>query len=410
MISYPKALAILRAQDRLSSVELLANDACGYVAAQDVISEISSPPFPNSAVDGFAVCSAALAKPVTLPVVGKTAAGDGSKKGDASGVWEIMTGAPVPEAYDAVVKIEDVIKNGDKEVSFVKPVLPENNIRKQGEDFSSGDVLIKSGSPITPFHIMAFAAAGKMNINVAPKAKITLFSTGKELVGNPNQTLQDGQIRDSNTPYLMAAMKELPACVRYGGLIKDSPEKFNEKMQEGLRDTDIFISTGAVSAGKYDFIPKALADMGADILFHKVAVKPGKPIIYARLPNGAHYFGLPGNPVSASVGLRFFVIPLLHRLQGMAVESSATARLLSPFPKKQGLRFFCKAFVSVTLEGKLQLKILSGQESFKIYPLLAANCWANFTEEQSGQVGEAIEIYPLMPSKWNISSLAPTKG
>ena len=416
MIPYAKALDLLLRAEKLSPISLPINNACGSAAAQNIVSEVHIPPWANASMDGFAVRSDDLAdasekNPITLSVMGSSAAGD-APSGSASraiGAWEIMTGAPVPEGYDAVVQIEKTIisqKNAEnrvQKITFTQAPSPKNNIRLAGEDFAPGDLIIESGALISPFHVMALAAAGQKNIMAAPQPRVAVFSTGKELADDMNAPLLPGQIRDSNSPYLMAAFGALPVQARHGGVIHDEPEIFEEKIRQAWLDTDIFISTGAVSEGRHDFIPDSLRKLGAEILFHKIAVRPGKPILYARFPNGAHYFGLPGNPVSAAAGLRFFVVPLLRHMQGMSIEKPLTARLLTPHPKKQGWRIFCKACLSISAEEKLQVEILKGQESFKIHPLLAANCWAVFAENQNGaDAGDKIAIYPLTPGQWNI--------
>ncbi len=406
MISYEKALALLSKTPPLTPSALSARDACGYVAAQEVKSKAFLPPFANSAMDGFAVRSSDLAKaskktPVTLPRAGSTAAGEVPASG-SGGAWEIMTGAPMPQGYDAVVKIEDVTLT-DKGAVFTAPVAVKNNVRAAGEDFAQGAALIQSGTMITPAHIMALAAAGQETIAVYPKPDITIFSTGKELIDDAHTPLAPGQIRNSNNPYMMAALKTMPVRARDGGVIPDEPDVFEARVRARLPDSDIIISSGAVSAGKHDFVPASLRRLGAEIVFHKVAVRPGRPLLYARFPNGAHYFGLPGNPVSAVAGLRFFVIPLLRHIQGMAAETPLAIPLAAPYPKQKGLRFFCKAAVSVSAKGQLSVKILSGQESFKIYPLLQANCWASLSETQERiKTGEPVEVYPLAPDGWNL--------
>lgn len=408
MISYEAALDILRAQAAPFFTALPVNEACGYVAAEDITSDVQVPSFANSAMDGFAVRSADLRdaspdNPVKLALAGCTVAGDNPSAGE-SGAWEVMTGAAVPEGYDAVVKVEDTSVQ-EEHISFTTPVPVQHNIRKAGEDFTPGIPIIKSGTVITPFHVMALATIGKRMIAIAPTPKVTVFSTGKELVEEATSPLLPGQIRNSNGPYLMAALGELPACAQYGGIIADDPSVFEASIKNALGNTDIIISTGAVSAGKHDFIPDSLRKLGAEIFFHKVAIRPGKPILYARFKDGTHYFGLPGNPVSAAVGLRFFVIPLLHRLQGMDAEMPTTTRLLLPHPKKQGLRFFYKAHAAMTVGGKLRMEVLKGQESFKIHPLLAANCWVSLSETQDGtEIGEPIEMYPLTPDRWSLGN------
>ncbi len=417
MISYENAIKFLSKQAPLPSKEIPANQACGFIAAQDVTSDVHVPPFANSAMDGFAVRSLDLGNasndnPVTLNVMGSTVAGD-IPSGGKNGAWEIMTGAAVPDGYDSVVRIEDVAINSKnegglaREIILTKPAPIKDNIRDAGEDFVPGTPIINRGEMITPFHIMSLAAVGQKNVMVAPKPNVVVFSTGKEIIDDADASLLPGQIYNSNGPYLMAALGELPVSANYGGLIPDTPEIFKKEIKQALTNNDIIISTGAVSAGRHDFIPEALRELGAEIIFHKVAIRPGKPILYARFPDGTHYFGLPGNPVSAAVGLRFFVIPLLNLLQGAPVETPINTRLLMPSPKKGNLRFFRKAYVSVATGGKLQLDILKGQESFKIHPLVKANCWVVFKEEQSGnEVGEPIDIYPLTPGKWNLNNVS----
>ena len=406
MISYSEALAILYEQPPLEHQTLLAKNSCGYICAENVTSRVFVPPFANAAMDGFAVRSVDIANasaqhPVTLPITGSTVAGDKFSTG-TTGAWEIMTGASVPEAYDAVVKIEDIAVS-DNTVTFSKPTQHNNNIRQAGEDITPDDIAVKEGEPITPFHVMALATIGHKEVRVALKPNITVFSTGKEIIEDCDTFLQSGQIRNSNGPYLMAALSELPVKAYYAGIIADEALAFESAVQEVLPNTKIFISTGAVSAGKHDFIPDSLRKLGAEILFHKVCIRPGKPILYARFTNGTHYFGLPGNPASAAVGLRFFVIPLLRRLLGMEQEKPITAKLLASHRKKSGLAFFCKAYVSVSDDGQLQAKILDGQESFKISPLLEANGWAILPASADNiEAGDMVQLYPLMPECWNL--------
>lgn len=408
MISYEEALQIIHKAPQLTPLTLPVCDALGHVTAQDIKSTISVPSFDNSAMDGFAVRCADLVDastdtPTTLPITGTTVAGD-SPAICTEGAWRIMTGAPIPQGCDAVVKIEDTSTKGQN-ITFTAPVDKKTNIRFTGEDFSAGKMLIKSGILLTPYHLMALAAVGQHNIKLYPQPNVTVLSTGKELE-NAEKTLKQGKIYNSNSPYLMAALSELPAQAHYGGLIADEPKLFEKKIKKYISNSTIIISTGAVSAGIHDFIPSSLKKMGAEILFHKVAIRPGKPMLYARFPNGTHYFGLPGNPVSATVGLRFFVTALLFHIQGMPPERPLTTQLPKNAPTNQKMRFFRKTRIAVNSDGKLELEILRGQESFKILPLLNANCWTSFGAHQRGVKGEDIEIYPLMPGQWNLQSHA----
>lgn len=404
MISYNEAMAILHKASPLETTTLPVQEACGYVLAKRIESAVQVPPFANSAMDGFAVQAqdiknASEDMPISLPVAGSTVAGDRPSSG-THGAWEIMTGAPVPDGYDAVVKIEDVsVKSGS--VTFYAPTDAGNNIRLAGEDYSAGDEIASPTTLLSPYHLMALATVGCKEVSVYRKPDITVFCTGKELIEDADIALKPGQIRNSNGPYLISALQQMGYAPHYGGMIADEPQVFEHRLEAALSQADIIISTGAVSAGTHDFIPDSLRKLGAEIQFHKVAIRPGKPILYARFPDGAHYFGLPGNPISAAVGLRFFVYPLLRTLQGMSQETPITASLLMASPKKKGFRFFRKAHVCVATGGKLQLHILDGQESFKINPMLAANSWAAFAEDAQGtELGEAIAVYPLTPNQW----------
>ncbi len=408
MVSYNEALAILLKQKKFSPIVRSVDEASGYVSRQAVVSHGRVPPFRNSAMDGFAVRRADLAcasagDPITLRVAGRAVAGDAPCEG-SEGAWEIMTGAPVPTGYDCIVPIENVVirvrdEDGNpQEVVFTSPVLDKDNLRDAGEDFMPGDLIVERGVMLTPFHLMALAAVGQRDIETAPKPNVIVFSTGKEVVDHATAPLLPGQIHNSTAPYLMASLAKLSVQAGYGGVIKDAPEIFEARIDKALPKSEMVISTGAVSAGRHDFVPGSLRRLGAEILFHKVAVRPGGPLLYARFSDGTHYFGLPGNPVSVAVGLRFFVMPLLRHLQGRGAEYPITARLAAPYAKKSGRRFFCKARLSVDETSTLQVLILPGQESFKISPLLSANCWAALTEDQSSlEAGDKVDIYPLTP-------------
>ncbi len=259
MISYEDAIEIILKAEKLSSVSVPLSDSCGYVSAENIVSEVSVPPFANSAMDGFAVrardiADASTNNPITLKVAGSTAAGDTPSESNSGGAWEIMTGAAVPYGYDAVVKIEDVSINGD-EVVFTQPASAHQNIRDAGEDFKPGDKIIDSGITIIPTHVMALATMGRKTIAVVDKPAITVITTGKEVVDDADAELLSGQIRNSNSPYLLAALAEMGISAQYGGVIHDEPEEFENRVKESCRKSDVIISTGAVSMGKYDFIP-----------------------------------------------------------------------------------------------------------------------------------------------------------
>lgn len=411
MISYREALAVLQAQEPFSPASVPIADACGQISAQAIESGVHVPPFANSSMDGFAVRSAdttdaSEASPISLPVRGSTVAGDAASGGAEAGAWEIMTGAPLLAGYDAVVKVEDVIitelnaRGRPETIRLNAPVALKSHIREAGEDIRPGDPIVNPGALMTPFHVMALASIGQKDILTMPKVKISVLCTGREIIDAADTPLQPGQIRNASGPYLMAALAGWPVEAHYGGVIADEPDIFEGRIHDMLPTSNLILSTGAVSAGRHDFIPDSLRKLGAEILFHKVAIRPGKPILYARFPDGTHYLGLPGNPVSTAVGLRFFAVPLLRHLLGMGEEQPIQAKLTAPHHKNHGLRFFAKTRIFIT-NGVVKAEILQGQESFKIQPLLNANSWAVFAEAQNAaDAGESIPVYPHSPWQW----------
>ncbi len=423
MISFKDAQNIILRQKQLLKAVLPIDPCAGYVAGENIRSEVFVPSFINSAVDGFAVRSsdlleASVNNKVELKIVGRTMAGDACEKdgrilngSNGVGAWEIMTGACVPKGYDAVVPVEKVetLSLNDEQypsiVSFQNPVNEQANIRMPGEDYKPENLIVEKGHQITSASIMALSAVGQNTISVVSKPRVTLYSSGNEVITNGSLALQSGQIRDANGPYLKSALTESGmAKTKFAGILSDNVEQFKTTILNEFDETDIFISTGGVSAGRHDFIPDALRDIGAEIQFHKVAIRPGKPILYANFSNGKHYFGLPGNPISAAVGLRFFVLPLLHHLQSMPSEVPLKARLNRRITKNHDFVFFAKSKVSVTAEAELIVDVLEGQESFKTHPLLEANCWAIFKEgDYALDKGELVDVYPLTPGCVDLS-------
>ena len=413
MIEYAKALQIIATTAATLPVEQITLDAAsGAVVAADHPSPSAVPPFDNSAMAGFPVRAADTGAatedaPVKLEVIGMVTAGESptGDSGAADTAWEIMTGAPVPTGYDGVIPVEQVEVERD---TTGKPIAIElrqsvhagRNLRKSGEDFAAGDALVTEGQFIQANQIMGLAATGVSEISGRRAARVAAITTGNELT-DTDDTLEPGKIHDSNGPYLEAAISSIGAASAGVYRTGDSADELIALIEKLQDKTDVILTTGGVSAGRMDFVPMALEQLGADILFHRVAIRPGKPVLFARLPNGTLVFGLPGNPIAVAVGLRFFVIPSLRQMQGLPDETYLTARLKSPVKKKQGLRFFGKAQAMGNAEGQLEVELLPGQESFKISPLMTANCWL-IAEEHSDdlEAGSLVKIAPLYPGSF----------
>jgi len=403
MLTYEQALAIMAANIKpLTPGDVRPVNALGCVSAEVLRCDSAVPPFDNSAMDGFAVRatdtdSATPAVPVRLKVTGTVLAGNTGDSAASSGsAHEIMTGAPMPAGYDAVIPIERVSIERDHAgkpvaIDISESVAHGSNLRKAGEDFVAGSLLLNAGQLIGPNQIMGLAATGVEKFSARRKPVAVAITTGNELTDGG--TLRRGMIHDSNGPYLGAAIPEMGADCSGVYRIGDSAEELIDRVEALKGQVDLIITTGGVSAGRMDFVPYALEMMGADILFHRVAIRPGKPALFARLPNGTWFFGLPGNPIAAAVGLRFFITPALRMLQGLQPEVYRTARLSAPVHKKQGLTFFAKARASVSADGLSVVEVLPGQESFKIKPLMDANCWVIIPAELGDvQAGTTVQV------------------
>lgn len=405
MIGYDDALQrILAACRPLSAETVVLAQALERVLARDVKSNEDLPPFDNSAMDGFALASGGneLVVGREFAIVGSKAAGDGDADYDAQ-ACEIMTGASLPAGLDAVLPVEQasvLARDGDdrpQRIRLEATLSPGAHVRRRGQDVARGQRVLAAGARITPAARMLLAALGVAEVPVRSQVPVALFTTGRELVDDPRQPLAPGQIRNSNGPYLDDRLREAGARMVHRETVGDDPHAFTDALDRGLAaGAQVVLSTGAVSMGRHDFVPDALRALGAEIVFHKVAIRPGKPLLFARLAGGQLYFGLPGNPVSGAVGMRFFVEPALRALLGMVAERPLRLPLADVVNKKPGLRFLQKARVVSDTQARLQVRVLPGQESFRIRPMLDANAWAVLAEEgEQLSVGTLVDVYGL---------------
>jgi molybdopterin molybdotransferase len=404
MISYAEALHhLMAAAQPLPAETLPLERAEGRTLAVAATSMQALPPFNNSAMDGFALraAGAVVAAGSTFEVQGWQAAGDAAVRGGA-GAWEVMTGARMPEGLDSVVPVEQVeVLEADAgrplRIRLREALKPGQHVRLRGQDVELGEVLLAAGTLLDINALTLLQAIGTVSVPVRQQPRVAVIATGKELVSDAGQALESGQIRDSNRPYLVRRLKAAGADVVWQGGVADEMADFTRALEDALRaGARLLVSTGAVSQGRYDFIPDALRARGAQIIFHKVAIRPGKPLLFARLPDGALYFGLPGNPVSAAVGQRFFVEPVLRRLLGLEDEPVLQLPLQADVPKPPGLRAHVRARVEVDAAGRLSVRVLGGQESFRLKTTLQANAWAVLEEEG----GLAVAGTPVRVQGW----------
>ena len=323
----------------VETVDLL--DAAGCVIAENIVAPWAMPQWDNSAMDGFAVRAADCSQPTELEVVGYIPAGVAPEQRLKPGTAiRIMTGAPVPEGADAVIPIEDT-QDGEEKVGILEAVVPGQHIRVQGEDVRAGEMIIAAGTLLRPAEVGMLASFGKTSISVYRRPRVAIVSTGDELV-EPGTTPAMGQIINSNSFSLAAAIKEAGALPVIVGIARDDLESHRKVLAEGLK-ADALITSAGVSAGDRDLVRDVLGELGVEQLFWKINIKPGRPTAFA-LSGDKPVFSLPGNPVSAMITFEELVRPALLKMMGHSrlLRPTFKARLKEDAKKKQGRLHFLR--------------------------------------------------------------------
>jgi len=364
LLSIEEALARVLARARPLPAEAVpVGAAAGRVLVEDVISRVDLPPFPSSAMDGYALRAADV--PGRLPVVFRIAAGVPAKRPLQPGeAMAISTGGAVPAGADAVVQIERVVET-DNEVEVPDPVGVGRNVRPRGGDVRAGELVLPCGARIGAAQLGAVAAAGVARVAVGRRPRVVVLSTGTELRA-PGETLGPGQIYESNGPMLAAAFEAAGAIVERIGPVADDEAEHRRALERGL-EADVLVSSGGVSVGPHDLVRSILAKLGVEEDFWGVAVRPGKPLAFGA--RGATLvFGLPGNPVSSLVAVELFVRPALLALQGAADPGPRYERagLAAPLRRNPHRDQLARARTAVADDGATVLEPLSGQESHMI--------------------------------------------
>lgn len=329
--TYDEALAlVLPHAPPLGDEAAPLREALGRVLRRDVMADRDQPPFDRSAMDGFAVRVEDVARGGALPVVGSVAAGGAPESFHnpiAPGTARrIATGAPLPAGADAVVPIEQAVIDGQPGSETVKFIidkaLPFQNVHRQASDASRGQVLIRAGTRLGPQHIGIAAAVGESELLVAERPRITLLSTGDEVVSPEVATcnLEPQQIRNSNSPMLAALLAALGAPLTHHEHVPDEPEVTLAAAREALSRSHLVITIGGVSVGQRDFLPPSWKRLGLETVLHGVNIQPGKPVFVARDASKL-VLGLPGNPVSVLCTAHLFLWPLLRAMLGAADAS-----------------------------------------------------------------------------------------
>jgi molybdopterin molybdotransferase len=276
-----------------------------------------------------------------------------------------------------------------------KKVDKFNHVRFKGSDYKKNEIVLKKNSIIQPNHILTFKTLGIKNISVKKKINILFFSTGNEISNQDN--IPDWKVRNSNCHYIKNLDQNFLFNFKNGGILRDSHQKvFKTKITKMLKSsTDIIITSGAVSAGKFDFVPDVIRSFKLSNFFKGVAIRPGKPILFAKIEgNQKVIFGLPGNPMSSAACFRFFVYPYIENILGLNEEKPLRAILKNNFTKKESFVRFAKSKLNTTKNGKLEVEILEGQESYKLKSFVKSNIWALLPAGKSKfKKGEIVECF-----------------
>lgn len=325
--------------------------ARGRILAEDVHATRNQPPWDNSAMDGYAVRAADTASsspdaPAELEIIEDLPAGYVAKRAVGQGqAIHIMTGAPVPEGADTIVRSERTLRVDERRVRILQPVEPGTDLRRAGEDLGVGDLIIPSGMLIRPAEVGLLASTNRSYVSVYRRPRVAVLSTGDEIV-DVDEPLEDGKIVDSNGYALTALVADAGGIPLRLGICPDTQETLERSLRDGLV-ADAIITSGGVSVGEYDYVKAALEAVGTSMAFWKVSMTPGRPLAFGAIDDTI-VFGLPGNPVASMVTFELFMRPALLKMQGYTHLYRPTIRavLQEDIAKSLGR----KQFIRVTLE------------------------------------------------------------
>ena len=407
MINYISALKILKnSKIKIQNEIVLSKESINRISAKNIFSPSNYPAGNNTAFDGYAISSkdtVGLSKKnkKKFKILKTLAAGDNPnlKKIKKFNSIEVMTGALVLKPFDTVIPVETVkyypSTQNPKFIIIDKKIQKNNHIRYLGSDFKKGEKIISEGEIINSSHLLALKSLGINKVLVKKKPKIIFYSTGNEI--SEKIKLPSWKIRNSNSYYIKSLSKNSFFEILDGGILRDKDEKLFKKLVYKVfkKKIDIIITNGAVSAGKFDFVPKIVKEFKLSKYFKGVAIRPGKPIMFAKFKNkNKSFFGLPGNPISSAACFKFFVYPYLREVLGMKKEKPFMAVLKKKYSKKKEFTRFIKSKISINKKGIIEVEVLKGQESFRIKSLIKSNNWAIFKRgKENFKKGELIDCF-----------------
>ena len=414
MISYQNSKQILKKGIiKIQNESIKSVNSLNRVTSTNIYSNINYPSGDNAAFDGFAINSndTKSIKKLTkqqFKIIGSIPAGvkPFKKRILKFDAVEIMTGGIIPKGFNTIIPIEQIVfypsKNNQKYILVNQKINKYNHVRFKGSDYKKNELVVKKNTIIQSNHILAFKTLGIKNIKVKKKLNILFFSTGNEISNQDN--IPDWKVRNSNSHYIKNLDQNFLFNFKNGGILKDNHEKvFKSKITKMFKsNTDIIITSGAVSAGKFDFVPSVIKSFKLSNYFKGVAIRPGKPILFAKIKGKQKaIFGLPGNPMSSAACFRFFVYPYIEIILGINEEKSFKAILKNNFSKKKNFTRFAKSKLNTTKNGKIEVEILQGQESFRIKSFVKSNIWTLLPAGKSKfKKGQIVDCF--FPNQSNI--------
>jgi molybdopterin molybdotransferase len=397
MITVDQATSIVLDRiEPLGAETVTLEQAHRRILAEDVRADMDLPPFDRARMDGYAVRSSDLSTaPVTLRVIGEIAAGaQFERRVNAGEAVKIFTGAPVPAGADAVQKVEVTRANG-RTVEILESVKQGQFITPHASEVAAGEIVAEAGREIGPAEMAILASFGYANVRVGRRPRVAVMSTGSELV-DVSAKPSGAQIRNSNSYTLAAYAERAGAIVDMLETVVDTPVATRDALVRAADNRDIVITSGGVSMGDYDLVKAALKEIGAEIYFDKVIMRPGKPIVFARR-DSTYFFGLPGNPVSTSVTFSVFVRSAIRMMQGESSPAlpAASAQLSRPVKDSSSRRSYLPARLFIE-EGRAMAEPLKWGGSSDLVAFMRANALIVVREDvHKIAVGELVDVVLL---------------
>lgn len=392
MITVKEATEIVltNAKD-FGSVSVYLHDAIGRILREDITADRDFPPYDRVTMDGISIAYEAFRKGKrSFPIQEVAAAGSPQKQlKNKEHCFEVMTGAILPEGTDTVIRYEDIKTKDGVAYLQIEDIRDKQNVHHQGSDRAKKTVIVKSGKRISPAEIGIAATVGKAQLKVSRLLKTIILSTGDELV-EIDETPLPHQIRKSNVHRLRTTLLQFGIHADTAHL-QDDWEEILEKLEKILKIYDVVLLSGGVSKGKFDFLPKALEELGVKKHFHKIQQRPGKPIWFGIAPSEATIFALPGNPVSSFMCMQRYFIPWLKKSLGTSEEIIPYALLNKEVAFKPNLTYFLQVKISFNEEGRLLATPVEGNGSGDLANLTDADGFLEL--EQGKDIYEKGEVY-----------------